>query len=76
MGKESGCFGRREKAEGRRLEEMTTAPQFIALRFRERFSCFAHFLYFVGKTVARATTAFLALFLPKKGERCAKRAVH
>ena len=67
---------RGERRPRSRLEEMATAHQFIALRFWERFSCFAHFLYFDGKIVALATTAFLALSFAKKGERCAKRAVH
>jgi hypothetical protein len=32
-----------------RFSDRATAHQFIALRFSERFSDFAHFLYFVGR---------------------------
>jgi hypothetical protein len=42
----------------------------------ELFSHFVYFLHLVVRRVFRARTAFPALFLTKKGERCAKRAVH
>jgi hypothetical protein len=55
---------------------MATASQFIAQCFRERFSCFEHFLYFVRRKDGQATKAFSAFFLTTKGERCAKLPVH
>ncbi len=55
---------------------MATATQFASRQFWELFSCFVQFLHFFVRSVARATTTFSALFLAKKGERCAKREVH
>jgi hypothetical protein len=55
---------------------VATATQFASHQFWELFSCFVQFLHFFVRSVARATTTFSALFLAKKGERCAKREVH
>ncbi len=55
---------------------MVTAPQFIALCFRERFSCLAHFLHFLGRQFGHAARGFLALFSVKQGERYFTYAVH
>jgi hypothetical protein len=76
---EKQLSGATTRAGGRDLDKvdvMVTASQFVSPLFKELFSCFAHFLHFFERSVAHATTAFPALFFPKKGERCAKRPVH
>ena len=42
----------------------------------ELFSHLAHFLHFIGRRFARATTAFSTFISAKRGERCKKHRVH
>ena len=59
-----------------RSDDVTTATQFGSRKFRELFSCSAHFLHFFARRIFNALTAFLRFLLAKKGERCMKQAVH
>jgi hypothetical protein len=66
---EKQLSGATTRAGGRDLDKvdvMVTASQFVSPQFKELFSCFAHFLHFFERSVAHATTAFPALFFPKK----------
>jgi hypothetical protein len=66
---EKQLSGATTRAGGRDLDKvdvMVTASQFVSPLFKELFYCFAHFLHFFERSVAHATTAFPALFFPKK----------